>query len=122
MLTEFLGEPWQRLLLAIALVNDPRLVFLDEPTTGLDPQARRNFWSLIEDIKQAGKTILLTTHYMEEAYRLCDEIAIVDRGRIIAQGIPDELLKQHFPAAVVRLPVVAVPQRCQLAMEDAGDE
>jgi ABC-2 type transport system ATP-binding protein len=98
------GGQRQRLLLAIALVNDPKLVFLDEPTTGLDPQSRRNFWALIEGIKRAGKTILLTTHYMEEAYRLCDEIAIVDQGRIIIEGRPDDLLKQHFAATVIRLP------------------
>jgi len=98
------GGQRQRLLLAIALVNDPQLVFLDEPTTGLDPQSRRNFWALIERIKKAGKTILLTTHYMEEAYRLCDRIAIVDRGRFITEGEPDELLKQHFPSSVIRLP------------------
>ncbi len=108
------GGQRQRLLLAIALVNDPRLVFLDEPTTGLDPQSRRNFWSLIEGVKQAGKTVLLTTHYMEEAHRLCDRIAIVDQGRIIAQGAPDDLLRQHFPAAVIRLPAVALPDRGQL--------
>lgn len=108
------GGQRQRLLLAIALVNAPRLVFLDEPTTGLDPQARRNFWSLIEDIKRAGKTVVLTTHYMEEAYRLCDEIAIVDQGRIIAQGVPDELLREHFPTAVVRLPATAIPEQSRL--------
>jgi ABC-2 type transport system ATP-binding protein len=108
------GGQRQRLLLAIALVNDPRLVFLDEPTTGLDPQSRRNFWSLIEGIKRAGKTVLLTTHYMEEAHRLCDEIAIVDKGRIIVQGAPDELLKQHFPAAVIRLPASALARHHQL--------
>ena len=104
------GGQRQRLLLAIALVNDPKLVFLDEPTTGLDPQSRRNFWSLIEGIKQAGKTILLTTHYMEEAYRLCDEIAIVDQGRIIIEGRPDDLLRQHFASTVIRLPRQAVNQ------------
>jgi ABC-2 type transport system ATP-binding protein len=108
------GGQRQRLLLAIALVNDPRLVFLDEPTTGLDPQSRRNFWSLIEGIKRAGKTVLLTTHYMEEAHRLCDEIAIVDKGRIVVQGAPDELLKQHFPAAVIRLPASALARHDQL--------
>ena len=107
------GGQRQRLLLAIALVNDPSLVFLDEPTTGLDPQSRRNFWSLIEGIKRSGKTILLTTHYMEEAYRLCDRIAIVDRGRIIIEGEPDELLRQHFPASVVRLPQSAVTTRVE---------
>ncbi len=98
------GGQRQRLLLAIALINDPQLVFLDEPTTGLDPQSRRNFWALIEGIKQAGKTIVLTTHYMEEAYRLCDRIAIVDRGRIIIEGEPDALLQEHFPSSVIRLP------------------
>ncbi len=102
------GGQRQRLLLAIALVNDPALVFLDEPTTGLDPQSRRNFWSLIEDIKHEGKTVLLTTHYMEEAYRLCDRIAIVDRGRIIIEGEPDALLAEHFAATVIRLPLSAI--------------
>lgn len=107
------GGQRQRLLLAIALVNDPKLVFLDEPTTGLDPQSRRNFWSLIEGIKQAGKTIVLTTHYMEEAYRLCDQIAIVDHGKIIIEGRPDDLLKQHFASTIIRLPEQAVklPER-----------
>lgn len=108
------GGQRQRLLLAIALVNDPRLVFLDEPTTGLDPQSRRNFWSLIEGIKQAGKTILLTTHYMEEAYRLCDQIAIVDKGRIIIEGKPDDLLKQHFFSSIIRLPQNAVKKPDEL--------
>ena len=104
------GGQRQRLLLAIALVNDPELVFLDEPTTGLDPQSRRNFWHLIESIKQAGKTIILTTHYMEEAYRLCDQIAIVDKGRIIIEGKPDDLLREHFAASVIRLPPSAISQ------------
>lgn len=103
------GGQRQRLLLAIALVNDPDLVFLDEPTTGLDPQSRRNFWSLVEGIKQAGKTVLLTTHYMEEASVLCDEIAVIDHGRIIEQGAPTQLLAQHFPRALVRLPRSALP-------------
>ncbi len=104
------GGQRQRLLLAIALVNDPKLVFLDEPTTGLDPQSRRNFWHLIENIKQAGKTIILTTHYMEEAYRLCDQIAIVDQGKIIIEGNPDELLKQHFAASIIRLAKSSINQ------------
>ncbi len=108
------GGQRQRLLLAIALVNDPGLVFLDEPTTGLDPQSRRNFWGLIETVRRRGKTVLLTTHYMEEAQRLCDEIAIVDRGQIIAQGKPRELVRQHFPAVVVRLPVAAWPTGARL--------
>ncbi len=103
------GGQRQRLLLAIALVNDSDLVFLDEPTTGLDPQSRRNFWGLIETVRGRGKTVLLTTHYMEEAERLCDEIAIVDRGRIIAQGAPRALVREHFPPVVVRLPADAWP-------------
>jgi ABC-2 type transport system ATP-binding protein len=103
------GGQRQRLLLAIALVNDPRLVFLDEPTTGLDPQARRNFWGLIETVRRGGKTVVLTTHYMEEAQRLCDEIMIVDRGRVIARGQPDALVRAHFPAQVVRLPASVWP-------------
>ncbi|MBI2386011.1 MAG: ABC transporter ATP-binding protein [Elusimicrobia bacterium] len=98
------GGQRQRALLALALVNDPDVVFLDEPTTGLDPQARRNFWDLARSIKARGKTVLLTTHYMEEAYALCDEVAIVDKGRIIAQGAPDTLLKRHFDGVVIELP------------------
>jgi ABC-2 type transport system ATP-binding protein len=99
------GGQRQRLLFAIALVNDPQVIFLDEPTTGLDPHARRYFWTLIETIKKRGKTILLSTHYMEEAYSLCDEIAIMKTGKIVAQGSPHTLLKLHFKDAVVTLPV-----------------
>jgi ABC-2 type transport system ATP-binding protein len=86
------GGERQRLLLAIAVVNEPEVLFLDEPTTGLDPQARRNFWDLVQGVKAQGKTIVLTTHYMEEAYLLCDEIVIVDHGKIIARGSPAALL------------------------------
>jgi len=103
------GGQRQRLLLAIALVNDPELIFLDEPTTGLDPQARRNFWELVHRIKARGKTILLTTHYMDEAYHLCDEIAIMDHGRIIAQGTPRDLLAAHFDDVVLQLPLADFP-------------
>ena len=98
------GGQRQRLLLAIALVNDPDIIFLDEPTTGLDPQARRNFWDLINDIKSEGKTIVLTTHYMDEAYNLCDEIAIMDHGKIISQGTPKALLEENFNDVVLQLP------------------
>ncbi len=98
------GGQRQRLLLAISLVNDPELVFLDEPTTGLDPQARHNFWELIDGIRKAGKTVVMTTHYMEEASVLCDEVAIIDRGRIIEQGAPAQLLARHFKVALIRLP------------------
>lgn len=101
---ELSGGQRQRLLLAIALVNNPDIIFLDEPTTGLDPQARRNFWDLINDIKTEGKTIILTTHYMDEAYTLCDEIAIMDHGKIIAQGTPKTLLEDNFNDVILQLP------------------
>jgi ABC-2 type transport system ATP-binding protein len=98
------GGQRQRFLLALALINQPELLFLDEPSTGLDPQARRNLWDLIQRIKQEGKTIILTTHYMEEAQYLCDEIAIMDYGKIIARGTPRELIKQYSPEMTVILP------------------
>jgi ABC-2 type transport system ATP-binding protein len=98
------GGQQQRLLLAIALVNDPEILFLDEPTTGLDPQARRNFWELVKSIKARRKTIILTTHYMEEAELLCDEVVIMDRGRIVAQGPPRRLLHEHFAEVLLELP------------------
>ncbi len=86
------GGQKQRLALACALVGDPQLLFLDEPTTGLDPQSRRQLWELIERFKAEGRSILLTTHYMDEAERLCDRVAIVDPGRVIAEGTPRELI------------------------------
>jgi len=85
------GGQMQRLALGAALVNDPQLVFLDEPTTGLDPQARRNMWSVVADLRDRGKTIILTTHYMEEAEALSDAVCIMDHGAIIAEGTPREL-------------------------------
>ncbi|MBL4623466.1 MAG: ABC transporter ATP-binding protein [Immundisolibacteraceae bacterium] len=104
------GGQRQRLLLAIALVNDPQVLFLDEPTTGLDPQARRNFWELIQRIKDDNKTILLTTHYMEEAAVLCDQLIIMDSGKIIAEGTPDDLLNSHFEDVIVELPSDLLPE------------
>ena len=86
------GGQKQRLAMACALVGDPELLFLDEPTTGLDPQARRHLWDLVDQLKQAGRTIILTTHYMDEAERLCDRVAIMDHGRIIALGTPPQLI------------------------------
>jgi ABC-2 type transport system ATP-binding protein len=86
------GGQKQRLAMATALVGDPELLFLDEPTTGLDPQARRHLWDLVDDLKRAGRTIILTTHYMDEAERLCDRVAIMDHGRIIALGTVRELI------------------------------
>jgi len=98
------GGQRQRFLLAMALINQPELLFLDEPSTGLDPQARRNLWDLIQQIKQEGRTIILTTHYMEEAQNLCDEIAIMDYGKIIARGTPQALIKQYTSGMTVILP------------------
>jgi len=86
------GGQKQRLAVALALVNDPELVFLDEPTTGLDPQARHNLWDIILKMKEMKKTVILTTHYMEEAEKLCDRVAIIDHGKIIAEGAPAELI------------------------------
>jgi ABC-2 type transport system ATP-binding protein len=86
------GGQKQRLAMACALVGDPELLFLDEPTTGLDPQARRHLWDLVDQLRNAGRTIILTTHYMEEAERLCDRVAIMDHGRIIALGTPQQLI------------------------------
>jgi ABC-2 type transport system ATP-binding protein len=86
------GGQKQRLAMACALIGDPELLFLDEPTTGLDPQARRNLWDLVSQLRVAGRTIILTTHYMDEAERLCDRVAVMDYGRIIALGAPSELI------------------------------
>ena len=98
------GGQRQRLLIALALINQPHLIFLDEPSTGLDPQARRNLWDIIANIKSQGKTIILTTHYMEEAQQLCDEVAIMDRGKVIAQGTPEQLIESHGGGIIVSLP------------------
>jgi len=105
------GGQRQRLLLALALINDPDIVFLDEPTTGLDPQARRNFWQLIQRIKSHDKTVILTTHYMDEAEQLCDDIVIMDSGRVIERGTPHQLLNKHFSQVFIYLPAHQVPER-----------
>jgi len=104
------GGQKQRLLLAMAMINRPKVLFLDEPTTGLDPQSRRNLWDQVQQVREQGATILLTTHYMEEAYELCDEIAIMDRGRIIAHDAPDTLLAAHFNDVVVQLHAADIPR------------
>lgn len=104
------GGQQQRLSLALALVNDPDILFLDEPTTGLDPQARRNIWDVIEDSRRKGKTVFLTTHYMEEAERLCDRVAVIDHGQIIAMDMPEALIAQHFEEQAIEFESpVAVP-------------
>lgn len=104
------GGQRQRLLLALALINQPELLFLDEPSTGLDPQARRNMWDIVHRIKQEGKTIILTTHYMEEAQQLCDIVAIMDKGKIIAQGHPDALIDQYASGVKIALPADTLAQ------------
>lgn len=107
--TELSGGQLQRLMLALALINDPELIFLDEPSTGLDPQSRRNLWTLVDDIKNRQKTIIMTTHSMEEAQYLCDRIAIMDNGLIIAEGSPEELIRKYCPVATISLPADALP-------------
>jgi ABC-2 type transport system ATP-binding protein len=97
------GGQKQRLFIALALINDPELVFLDELTTGLDPQARRAIWDLVRDIRARGRTVFLTTHLMEEAERLCDRVAIVDRGRLVDVGPPAALVDRHCPERSVVL-------------------
>lgn len=94
------GGMKRRLTLARALVNDPQLLILDEPTTGLDPQARQHIWQRLRELKQAGRTLILTTHYMEEAQRLCDRLAIMDHGEVIAIGGPRDLIQQHIESHV----------------------
>jgi lipooligosaccharide transport system ATP-binding protein len=97
------GGMKRRLTLARALVNDPQLIFLDEPTTGLDPQARHLIWERLRRLTQEGKTLVLTTHFMEEAERLCQRLAIMDHGRIIAQGSPRSLIAEHIEPQVVEV-------------------
>jgi ABC-2 type transport system ATP-binding protein len=115
------GGQRQRLALACALVGDPALLFLDEPTTGLDPQSRRQLWELIERFKADGRAILLTTHYMEEAERLCDQVAIVDHGRVIALGTPRELVASLSAEHVVEFataPGTAVREEALRRVDD----
>ena len=96
------GGQRQRLSIALALVNDPELVFLDEPTTGLDPAARRSLWDIVGGLKSEGRTVLLTTHYMEEAEVLCDRVAIMDHGQILEMGTVNELVSKRFKERTVR--------------------
>jgi ABC-2 type transport system ATP-binding protein len=103
------GGQRQRLAVACALVGDPDLLLLDEPTTGLDPQSRRQLWDLIRDFRAQGRTVLLTTHYMDEAERLCDRVAIVDHGRVIALGSPQELIAELGSEHVVEVTLEQAP-------------
>jgi lipooligosaccharide transport system ATP-binding protein len=109
---ELSGGMQRRLLIARALVNDPELLVLDEPTTGLDPQARHLVWERLRRLKRAGKTLLLTTHYMEEAAQLCDDLLVLDHGRVIARGTPAELIRDHVAPRVVEIQ----------GIEERGDE
>ena len=97
------GGQRQRVLLALALINDPEIVFLDEPTTGLDPQSRSRFWTLIKKLKEDGKSIILTTHYMDEAESLSDQLILMDCGKVIAEGSPTQLLASHFEHSLVSI-------------------
>jgi ABC-2 type transport system ATP-binding protein len=91
---ELSGGQKQRFSIATTLINDPKIIFLDEPTTGLDPQARRNLWELVRQIQSRGTTVIITTHYMDEAEYLCDRVAIVDSGKIVALNTPDKLIDE----------------------------
>jgi ABC-2 type transport system ATP-binding protein len=113
------GGQKQRLALACAIVGDPELLFLDEPTTGLDPQARRQVWDLIEALKAAGRTIVLTTHYMEEAERLADRVAIVDHGRVIARGTPRELIASLGAEHVVEFAIASGARRDGAVLDES---
>jgi ABC-2 type transport system ATP-binding protein len=121
------GGQRQRLSVALALVNDPELVFLDEPTTGLDPAARHSLWQLIVGMKEQGRSVLMTTHYMEEAEGLCDRVAIMDHGRILDAGTVDELVHRRFHERTVRFDridalgdttLAALPGVSRVARED----
>ncbi len=103
------GGQQQRLSVALAFINDPDIIFLDEPTTGLDPQARRTLWEVIESFRNTGKTIFLTTHYMEEAERLCDRVAIMDHGEIIAIGTPRQMIDEHFKESAIQFRMEQYP-------------
>ncbi len=107
------GGQLQRLMLALALINKPRIVFLDEPSTGLDPQSRRNLWDIILSLKEEGKTIIMTTHSMEEAEYLCDEVVIMDMGRLIAWDTPARLIQSHCHGSSILLPESAFKMKLE---------
>jgi lipooligosaccharide transport system ATP-binding protein len=101
--TELSGGMMRRLVLARSLINNPDLLILDEPTTGLDPQSRHQMWERLEELRGKGISILLTTHYMEEASRLCDRLIIIDHGLILVEGKPEELIRQHVGGNVIEI-------------------
>jgi len=123
---ELSGGMVRRIVLARALINQPELLILDEPTTGLDPQSRHQVWERLDNLRRQGMSILLTTHYMEEAYRLCDRIIIMDQGRILVQGKPSELIKEHIGKDVLEISSPAADLRTyirlqKMTFEDLGD-
>ncbi len=115
------GGQKQRLFIALALINDPEVVFLDELTTGLDPQSRRAIWDLVRGIRDRGKTVFMTTHLMEEAERLCDRVAIIEHGKIIDMGSPEELVRRHCPMRTVLLATANALAEEQLRMIPSVD-
>jgi ABC-2 type transport system ATP-binding protein len=130
------GGQKQRLFIALALINDPEVVFLDELTTGLDPQSRHAIWELVRGIRDRGKTVFMTTHLMEEAERLCDRVAIIEHGKIIEMGTPSELVRRHCPDRTVLLstadplaeqrlraiPSVVIRQDSQFTLQGTGED
>ncbi len=123
--TELSGGMMRRLVLARSLINNPDLLILDEPTTGLDPQSRHQMWDKLEELREKGISILLTTHYMEEASRLCDRLIIIDHGLILVEGKPEELIRQHVGGNVIEIAgptneLRAFIQSRQLPYEDLG--
>lgn len=116
------GGMRRRLMIARSLINEPKLIILDEPTTGLDPQARHVVWSGLRELKQQGITLLLTTHYMEEAAQLCDRLLMLDRGKELSRGTPDELIARHAGGGVVELWYVDAARRQYLLDSLQGEE
>jgi lipooligosaccharide transport system ATP-binding protein len=119
---ELSGGMKRRLMVARALINDPDLLILDEPTTGLDPQARHQVWERLEELKAGGLTILLTTHYMEEASRLCDRLVIMDRGRVLVEGEPQRLIREKVGKNVIEITRPTAPIRTLVAEEKLDHE
>jgi len=117
---ELSGGLKRRLVIARALLHDPRLLVLDEPTTGLDPQSRRELWERVRDLRRRGVTVLLTTHYMEEAEALCDRVAIVDHGKVLVEGVPADLVRRHAKRDTVE--AHGVPEAEMRALAGPGDE
>ena len=116
---ELSGGFQRRLAIALSLMNDPELLILDEPTTGLDPAVRLSLWTRVRELRSEGATVLLTTHYMDEAERLCDRLAVMDRGRVVAEGAPAELIRKHLAPDVLEIDVPAARQGALLA--ELGD-